>query len=269
MKNLICDRTRLATLLLLVIAISIVVLPATSCSSSEKNVVRTGYIDIDSRSPWYWNYKGKTVMLIGASWQDNLFNHPNGLEDHLDVLASVGGNYLRNTMSHRNIGNVFAYMKDEYGEFDLDRFNEEYWQRFSGFLKMTYERDMIVQIEIWDPWDKYEDHQSFGGWSHHPYNPANNSNYSSEESGLPAVIDYPPTGDPTPHPFFRTVPALDGNDLILNTRKNILTSCYPYHLSFQTFCIVFITKPVNWSNLAITGLITYNTRPAKQECRYI
>ncbi len=183
----------------------------TSCRTAAPDQ----YIDIDSRSPWYWNYKGETVLLLGGSWQDNMFNHPVSLEEHLDVIAYAGGNYIRNTMSHRNAGNVFAYVKDENGKFDLERFNDEYWQRFTNFLELTYQRDMIVQIEIWDPWDIYEDHQSFGGWSYNPFNPANNINYSPEESGLPVVIDYPPVGEPTRHPFFRTIPALGDNELIL------------------------------------------------------
>lgn len=176
-------------------------------------------IDISSENPWYWQYKGETILLLGGSWQDNLFNHPGGLEEHLDVLASVGGNYLRNTMSHRNVGNVFAYERDESGLFDLNRFNRDYWDRFDNFLRLAFERDMIVQIEIWDPWDLYHDHQSFGGWSHHPFNPANNINYTSEESGLPNVIEYGAVSVPTEHPFFRSVPALENNQIVLRYQQ--------------------------------------------------
>jgi hypothetical protein len=54
----------------------------------------------------YWQYQGRPVLLIGGSNQDNLFNHPNlgsaGLEAHLDLLVSAGGNYVRNTMSSRD-----------------------------------------------------------------------------------------------------------------------------------------------------------------------
>ncbi len=176
-------------------------------------------INISSENPWYWQYKGETLLLLGGSWQDNLFNHPVKLEEHLDVLASVGGNYLRNTMSHRNVGNVFAYERDENGLFDLDRFNPEYWNRFENFLRLAFERDMIVQIELWDPADLYHDHQSFGGWSHHPFNPANNINYTSEESGLPNVIEYGAVPVPTEHPFFKTVPGLDNNEIVLHYQK--------------------------------------------------
>ena len=172
-----------------------------------------------SVNPRYWEYKGEAVLLLGGSWQDNLFNHPLGLEEHLDLLRSVGGNYLRNTMSHRNVGNVFAYARNEEGRFDLDRFNDEYWSRFENFLRMTRARDIVVQIEIWDPWDYYADHQSLGGWSKHPFNPLNNATYTSEASGLPAAIDYNPREEPTEHPFFRSVPELDHNELVLRYQR--------------------------------------------------
>jgi hypothetical protein len=139
---------------------------------------------------------------LGGSDQDNLFNHPNlgpnGLEAHLDLLVSVGGNYVRNTMSSRdradegsdffNDDNLYAFHRDEQsGLYDLDRFNDAYWARFRDFLEMTAERDIIVQIEIWDRWDysgDREPHYRAYGWSAHPFNPKNNINYTSEQTGL-------------------------------------------------------------------------------------
>ncbi|MEX1026998.1 MAG: hypothetical protein WD049_03175 [Candidatus Paceibacterota bacterium] len=183
-------------------------------------------------NPRYWRYKGEPVLLIGGSWQDNLFNHPTGLAEHLDLLASVGGNYVRNVMSHRNAGNVFAFARDADGRFDLDEWNEEYWQRFERFLELTHERDIIVQIEIWATWDHYEDHQSIGGWSHHPFNPANNSTYTAAESGLPTAVDYAPTGEPTDHAFFRTVPALENNERVLRYQRAFVDKLLSYSLQY-------------------------------------
>jgi hypothetical protein len=186
-----------------------------ACTQQENRIPASEYITIDEENPWYWNYKGKPVLLLGLSWQDNLFNHPTRLDEHLDVIQQAGGNYLRNTMSHRNVGNEFAFERDGNGLFDLKRFNKEYWIRFENFLDMAYNRDIIVQLEIWDPWDYYEDHQSFGGWSKNPFNPANNINYTSSESGLPEEIQFPPKSHPTDHPFFHTVPELEDNTLVL------------------------------------------------------
>jgi hypothetical protein len=195
--------------------------------SCDKNVANEGdqaaNIEADAiqpytENPYYWQYQGEPVLLIGGSWQDNLFNHPTGLESHLDLLHENGGNYVRNTMSHRNTGNVFAYAKTD-GEYDLDQFNDEYWERFENFLEMTHERGIIVQIEVFDPWDLFEDHEAQGGWSKHPWNPINNVNYTEEESGLPTAVDYAPGGSPSDHTFFYTVPDLENNQLVLDYQQ--------------------------------------------------
>ncbi len=181
--------------------------------------------------PWvednrYWQYKGKPIMLLGGSDQDNLFNHPNigpaGLEAHLDLLVSVGGNYVRNTMSSRDridpdsdlyndINRYPFYFDEEEGLYDLNRWDEIYWEQFSEFLRMTAERDIIVQIEIWDRWDMGE---VWGGaysavaWSGHPYNPRNNMNYTEENTNLfeDRWQNYP---------IFRTIPELDDAPIVL------------------------------------------------------
>jgi hypothetical protein len=184
-----------------------------------------------AENPFYWQYKGKPLFLAGGTWQDNLFNHPVGLEDHLDKLVECGGNYVRNTMSHRNEGNIFAYTSKD-GKYNLDQWNDEYWQRFENLLRLCYERDIIVQVEIFDPWDLMMDHQTQGGWSVHPYNPANNINYTTEESGLPVSIQYNPGEKPSDHPFYQSVPARSNNELLLNYQKafvdTLITIAFKY-----------------------------------------
>jgi hypothetical protein len=203
-----------------------------ACQQQQRKIPSREYITIDPESPWYWNYKGETILLLGLSWQDNLFNHPTRLEEHLDVIQQAGGNYLRNTMSHRNVGNEFAFERDENGLFDLTRFNSEFWNRFENFLEMAYQRDLIVQLEIWDPWDHYVDHQSFGGWSKNPFNPLNNINYTVEESGLPAEAQFSPMPHPTGHPFFHTVPALNNNTLVLKYQEDFVDKILSISLNY-------------------------------------
>lgn len=168
-----------------------------------------------------------------------MFNHPTGLAEYLDLLVSVGGNYVRNTMSHWNEGNVFAYIRNEGGLFNLNEFNPEYWDRFAHFLKMAYDRGILVQIEIWETWDHYVNHQSLGGWSYHPFNPDNNMTYTAEESGLPTEINYPPTGRPTDHQFFRTVPDLNDNKLVLEYQTRFENKLLSYTLDYPNilYCI--------------------------------
>ena len=110
---------------------------STNTPSGESTQETDNYIRPYTENPFYWEYKGKPLVLLGGTWQDNLFNHPEGLADHLDKLVEVGGNYIRNTMSSRNAANVWAFAKNENGLFDLDKWNDEYWVRLDNLLKLT------------------------------------------------------------------------------------------------------------------------------------
>jgi hypothetical protein len=160
-------------------------------------------------NPYYWQYKGQPVMLLGGSKDDNLFQIPN-LKAHLDEMKAVGANYIRNTMSDRNdIGNeVYPFLKLPNGKYDLDQWNEEYWTRFANLLKWTAEREIIVQIEVWDRFDYSTDK-----WPPHPYNPANNVTYSYEQSGLKPT--YPRHAGTNEQPLFFTTPKQRNNTVIL------------------------------------------------------
>ena len=169
-------------------------------------------------NPFYWQYQGDPVLLLGGSDEDNLFNHPqlprNGLEAHLDLLQSVGGNYVRNTMSSRDEGNVFPFQGVvREGLYDLTLWNPEYWERFERFLEMTLARDIIVQIELWDRFD----FAGGGRWAASPYNPRNNVNYTPETSGLPTVVNSP--APERENPFLRTTPGLDDNQEVLQYQR--------------------------------------------------
>ncbi len=168
--------------------------------------------DNDSRiRPWaanprYWQYRGKPVLLLGGTREDNLFQIPD-LEEHLDLLASVGGNYIRNTMSDRDAGDAYPYKRLPNGQYDLDQWDEEYWRRFSTMLRLTRERDIVVQVEVWDRFD-LSDAKGMDNWQRHPYRPANNVNYTRDETGLGDA--YPDHPGQDKHPFYHTVPGMKG-----------------------------------------------------------
>jgi hypothetical protein len=76
----------------------------TGCGSSRDKAQYDG-IQPSAIHPQYWSYNGKEILLLGGSVEDNLFQIPN-LTEQLDLLVKVGGNYVRNTMSSRDKGNV-------------------------------------------------------------------------------------------------------------------------------------------------------------------
>lgn len=163
-------------------------------------------------NPFYWQYKAKPILLLGGSVEDNLFQIPD-IEEHLDLLASVGGNYVRCTMSSRDPGNVWPFERShKTGHYDLSKPGAEYWRRFERFLSLCVERDIIAQIEVWDRFDFAR-----APWQQNPYNPRQNSNYSAAESGLPEVIETHPGR--RENGFFRSVPALENNETVLRYQR--------------------------------------------------
>ena len=160
-------------------------------------------------NPFYWQYKGRPVLLLGGSVDDNLFQLPN-LEQHLDEIQAAGGNYIRNTMSDRHDKGfeVYPFKRLSGGKYDLSRWNEEYWTRFETMLRWTAQREIIVQIEVWDRFDYSRDH-----WPPHPYNPNNNVNYTEDQSGL--ASRYPDHPGRNKQPFFFTTPRQRNNPAVL------------------------------------------------------
>ena len=100
-------------------------------------------------------------MLLGASSDDNLFQWPaEMLIPHLDSMKRVGANYVRNTMSDRlDRGfELYPFVRLDNGKYDLDKLNDEYYDRFEFFLQEADKRDIIVQIEVWDRFDYSRNH---------------------------------------------------------------------------------------------------------------
>lgn len=161
-----------------------------------------------SEDPRYWQYRGGPVLLIGGSREDNLFQIPD-LEAELDKLAAAGGNFIRNTMSDRDAGDAYAWLRLTDGRYDLEQWNSAYWRRVDELLRLTRERDVVVQIEVWDRFD-LTDAKELGGWQRHPLNPANNRNWSFEETGFADTYPEHPSKDG--HPFYHSVPGMVGYD---------------------------------------------------------
>ena len=177
-----------------------------------------------SKDPRYWQYKSEPVLLLGGSKDDNLFQIPD-LKEHLDEMKAVGANYIRNTMSDRNDKGfeVYPFKKLPDGKYDLEQWNEEYWKRYENMLRWTAERDIIVQIEVWDRFDYSTDK-----WPPHPYNPKNNINYTSEQSGLAAA--YPDHPGANKQPFFFTTPKQRTNTIIFSHQQRFVDKMLSYSL---------------------------------------
>ncbi len=181
-------------------------------------------IEISEDNPAYWQYGGRPVILLGGSDEDNLFQLP-AVEAQIDLLASVGGNYVRCTMSSRDDGNVWPFKRLENGKYDLDGWSDEFWNRFARFLELTSERDIIVQIEVWATFDYYRD-----CWAQNPFNPKNNTTYTAEQTGLPTEVNSHPTR--RENNFFWSVPAERNQETVLEYQHRFVEKLMSYSLRY-------------------------------------
>lgn len=176
----------------------------------------------------YWQYKGQAVLLLGGSRTDHIFLLDD-LESHLDEIAGVGANYVRNTMSQREGLELKAHKRLADGKFDLDEWNEEYWKRFADCLKWCSERDIIIQIEVWDRFDFSQEH-----WANSPWRPANNVNYTTSQTGL--ADNYPVHPWRDKQPFFHTIAGMKlydkRNDLIRKHQERFVDKMLSYSLDY-------------------------------------
>jgi hypothetical protein len=201
------------------------------CNVEELPFTPAG-IDISGAWPQYWEYNGEPILLLGGSDEDNLFQLPH-LEEQLDLLASVGGNYVRNTMSSRDSGNVWAFHLDpETGLYDLNRMNPEYWQRFQSLLKLSSQREIVVQVEIWATFDFYREN-----WEVNPFNPKNNINYSADRTNLPMEVPTHPIF--CDNPFFWSVPSHHNNMPLLEYQQLFVDKLLSHTLEYDhiLYCI--------------------------------
>lgn len=199
-----------------------ILLVNSSCKISNR-------IQPSTENPRYWQYKDKPVLLLGASNDDNLFQWPQDLLiPHLNLIQESGANYVRNTMSDRNDKGfeLYPFLQVANGQYDLNKWNEEYWDRFEFFLSESHKRNIIVQIEIWDRFD-----YSRNNWITNPYNPKNNINYSSEETGL--AYEYPLHPVQNKQPFFFTTPLQRNNQLLLKIQNRFVSKLLSISLNYN------------------------------------
>lgn len=210
----------------------ILVVSGTGCISGHKDsndsTSKSGYIKPYSENKKYWEYKGQPVLLLGGSKNDNLFQSQR-LKEHLDSLHAIGGNYIRNTMSSRDSLDAWPFFRQEDGKYDLDKWGKEYWDKFENLLKLTKERDIIIQLEIWDRFD-----YSRENWKKSPWNPENNVNYTLAETGF--EIDYPKHPAADLQPFFHSIPGMpkytEKLDIVRSYQEKYVHKLLSYTLNY-------------------------------------
>lgn len=189
--------------------------------ADEVAVVQTNVaVTVSPANPWYWSLNGETTMLLGANLTDHTFlldgEDESSVQAYLDALVAQGGNLVRNTLSQREPSpDDRPHLILPSGKYDLNQWNESYFERLDILLRLCQERSIVVGIEMWDKFDYRGDY-----WLPNAWRPANNVTYTLAESGLQDKYDITQRSKTKfdlhdDNPFLRTLPSLDDNPLIL------------------------------------------------------
>jgi hypothetical protein len=217
-------------------SVGILVAMSAAARPAEEDVAR---IRPYEKNPSYWQYKGRPVLLLGGSKDDSLFQIPD-LREHLEAIQAAGGNYIRNTMSDRpdHDFEVYAFRQLPDGKYDLNQWNDEYWQRFENMLQWTSQRDIIVQIEMWDRFD-YSDGADSQRWQKPSIRPIMSITHLRKRvshRGIPSIRVRMSSRSSSRHPASETT------RLSCHINSALLTRCCRMHCVTVMCCTVWTTK---------------------------
>jgi hypothetical protein len=214
------------------IAVAIFVPAMALAATAAVGPIQTGGIGVWAENPFYWEYQGKPVLLLGGSSapkgllnDEGMFLWPD-VPGSLDKLVAAGGNYTRCLMSGRLRAEPLWPFLNVGGRFDLDRWDEEYWRCFASFLIQTKKRGIVTDIELWATFD-----YARAPWTRNPFNPINNRNYTAQETGLPAEVNSHPVL--SENAFYCTVPDEAKIPAVLRYQQRFVDKILSYTLQFD------------------------------------
>lgn len=184
------------------ISLFIVALAITACNVNEATddpaIPGSGPIQLHPENPHYFLYKGKTLALItSAEHYGAVLNLDFDYYTYLKTLAEDGMNYTRiftgtyfeiegesfgiqnNTLAPKRTSIITPWsivINSQSGEwkYDLESWNEAYFQRLHDFMATAAEQDIIVEVTLFS--SIYRDEH----WDICPQNPANNINMTGD-----------------------------------------------------------------------------------------
>lgn len=163
--------------------------------SKEPVTTATGPLKVHPSNPRYFtDGSGKAIYLTGSHHWNNFLDsgeigHPVSIFDYsryLDFLMSHNHNLMRMRAWEGGINQnyvvLFPYARTGPGtaldgkpKFNLDQFNQAYFERLHSRVAAAQDRGVYVSIMLFNGWSIH-DHGYGNPWPLHPFNGANNIN---------------------------------------------------------------------------------------------
>jgi len=147
-----------------------------------------------ANSRYFTDGTGKVIYLTGSHHWNNFLDtgqigHPLRIFDYsryLDFLQSHNHNFMRMWTwvggVNETYADLFPYKRtgpgaalDNKPKFDLDKFNEEYFERMRSRVVAAQHRGIYVSVMFFNGWS-INDNGGGDPWSFHPFNATNNIN---------------------------------------------------------------------------------------------
>jgi hypothetical protein len=170
------------TLKLLILSLSFVF---SQCQNQPTQKAET--IALNPENPNYFIYKGKpTILVTSGEHYGAVMNTAFDYMKYLQTLKNDGLNYTRiftgpysemgdktfgirnNTMNPSPENYLTPWAKDASGKYNLDVWNQAYFERLKSFVGEAEKLGIVVEITLYTSY--YSNHQ----WSKSPFNPVNN-----------------------------------------------------------------------------------------------
>lgn len=168
------------------------IIPIETCAEEGLRLKKVGTEKV------YFTHNGKPLLSFGGLsdfifyaakdainfqlWADWAEEH--GI-NHVRAYPPLSWKYIEK-FAEDNGGSVenvlFPYEETETGsrQFDLTKFNEDYWRRFRKKCEYLAKKDIIIHLLMWNGWQLREGDKNWGG---HFFNPKNNVNSFTEHLG--------------------------------------------------------------------------------------
>ncbi len=139
-----------------------------------------GPIRADPTNPHYFNYRGQPLVLVVTDHTWFALTAPDfDYRKFFDALAAHRNNFTRlypgaHPVNYENQPLLFPWAKAADGRYDLDRWNPAYFEHLHAVMSYAQQKDVIVDICLFNGWGTTEKKNYEWRWAWCPLNDVNN-----------------------------------------------------------------------------------------------
>jgi hypothetical protein len=175
-------------ILFFIFSLSLLVIVVRQNQQTRSNAAASGPLRVHPTNPRYFtDGSGKAIYLSGSHTWDNLQDSGEigksintfDYNAYLNLITSYNHNFMRMWAWEGGVNNSYyellPYVRTSSGKYDLNQFNQAYFQRLRSRVMQAGEKGIYVCVMLFEGWSTY-DHGYGNPWPLHYFNANNNIN---------------------------------------------------------------------------------------------